>query len=308
MSRMVLQATARKLGYDPLVARDGAEAWTLLQAHEVDVVISDWMMPNMDGLELCRNVRATRKDTYTYFVLLTALANDEHLLMGLEAGADEYLTKPLNRDELGMRLLSASRVTSLHRQLAEHKRELERLNRELYAQARTDPLTQLGNRLHLNEDLEAVRARVERYGHRYTIGLCDIDYFKRYNDTYGHQAGDEVLRRVAGTMRQQARTGDEAYRYGGEEFLVLLTEQPPPSATLALNRMREAIRDLAIPHRSGNAAGIVTISAGVASFTPEEPKSVDELLREADIALYRAKEAGRDTVETFAPAMSGSVA
>ena len=300
VSRTILRRSIEKLGHECLAAEDGEKAWELYkETPGVDVVISDWMMPGMDGLELCRMVRGEERDEYTYFIFLTALGDREHLLMGLEAGADDYLSKPLDRDELQVRLISAARVTALHRRLAYQNHELERLNRELFEQSREDPLTRLGNRLRLREELETLRGRVERYGHSYSAVLCDVDFFKFYNDHYGHLAGDEVLQKVAETIAEQRRSGDTAYRYGGEEFLVILPEQGLEEAVSIADRLRLAVEDLRIPHEAKDPPGVVTISAGVAALSAEKLKSPDDLLKEADVALYRAKQTGRNRVISY---------
>jgi diguanylate cyclase (GGDEF)-like protein len=300
VSRMILRRAVEKIGHECLVAADGEEAWDLYKENpDLDAIISDWMMPGMDGLELCRLVRGEGRNAYTYFIFLTALGDKEHLLMGLEAGADDYLSKPLDRDELQVRLISASRVTELHRRLAIQNQELEELNRRLFEQSREDPLTCLGNRLRLREELGALRARAERYGQSYSVILCDVDFFKSYNDCYGHVAGDEVLVKVAKEITEGRRSGDTAYRYGGEEFLVLLPEQPLEAAIAAAERLRLAVEALRITHESKAPPGLLTISAGVAALMPGDPKSPDDLLREADTALYRAKEAGRNRVASF---------
>ena len=297
VSRMILRRAVEKVGHECLAAEDGDEAWELYRkTPDVDAIISDWMMPGMDGLELCRKIRSEERDGYTYFIFLTALGDRDHLLMGLEAGADDYLSKPLDRDELQVRLISARRVTQLHRRLAYQNDELETLNRQLFEQSREDPLTRLGNRLRLREELDALRGRVERYGHSYSAVLCDVDYFKLYNDNYGHLAGDEVLQKVASTIVAQCRSGDTAYRYGGEEFLAILPEQSLESAAAFADRLRLAVEDLRIPHEANDPPGIVTISAGVAALPAGESKSADDLLTEADQALYRAKESGRNRV------------
>ena len=304
-SRLIHQMTVEKLGHECLVAEDGNAAWDILQSHEVDVVLSNWMMPGLDGIGLCRKVRGADRDAYTYFILLTALGEKEHLLEGMNAGADDYLTKPLDADDLQVRLISASRVTSLHRQLFEKtlglqqlNLRLERLNVRLFEQARKDPLTQLGNRLQLREHMETMRGLVDRYEHGYCVTLLDIDFFKAYNDHYGHLAGDEVLVDVANTVAEHCRLGDTAYRYGGEEFLIVLPEQSPESATLAADRMRLAVKDLLIPHEAKTPPGTLTISGGVATLLPGQGKDLDALLREADLALYRAKRSGRDRIVT----------
>ncbi|MBA3794948.1 MAG: diguanylate cyclase [Rubrobacter sp.] len=298
VSRMILQRAVQKLGHEVLVAEDGGKAWKLYcEASDIDVIISDWMMPEVDGLELCRKVRAEERVDgrgYTYFIFLTALGDREHLLQGLAAGADDYLSKPLDRDELEMRLTSALRVTELHRRLALQNEELEKLNRMLFEQSREDPLTTLGNRLRLREDLEVLRGRAKRYNHSYAVVLCDVDHFKAYNDRYGHLAGDDALQRVAETISACLRRGDTAYRYGGEEFLVVLPEQDARAAAAIAERLRRAVQDLEIPHEANAPQDVVTVSAGVAALsTTGDP---DELLKRADAALYAAKKAGRNRV------------
>lgn len=299
VSRTILRRAVEKLGHECLVAEDGRAAWEIFCAEPwVDVIISDWMMPEVDGLELCRMVReeerGSRGRAYTYFIFLTALGDRDHLLMGLEAGADDYLSKPLDRDELGMRLISADRVTELHRQLAFQNDELEKLNRMLFEQSRQDPLTRLGNRLRMREDLEALQSRAERYGHDYAVVLCDVDHFKAYNDSYGHLAGDDVLQRVSAAISSSLRGGDAAYRYGGEEFLIVLPEQTVEAAVTIADRLRQTIEDLAIPHDANPPGNVITISAGVAAFSSSG--APDDLLKEADTALYTAKKAGRNQV------------
>jgi two-component system, cell cycle response regulator len=300
VSRMVLQRAVQKFGHEVLVAEDGRKAWELYrETPGVDVVISDWMMPNMDGLELCHRLREEERDEYTFFIFLTALGGKEHLLEGMQAGADDYLAKPLDREQLQVRLIAASRVNSLHRRLNEQKAELEKLNRELSATARRDPLTRLGNRLRLREDLETMSARAERYGHGYCVMLCDIDCFKSYNDAYGHLAGDEVLEKTAGVISENLRTGDTAYRYGGEEFLIILPEQTLEFGSVAAERPRRSVEELALPHEAKTPPEIITISLGLAVLRPGEKKSAEELMKEADTALYRAKGSGRNRVAIY---------
>jgi two-component system cell cycle response regulator len=302
VSRTILKKSVEKFGHECLAVEDGENAWELFQnTPEVDVVISDWMMPGMDGLELCRRIRGEEREGYTYFIFLTALEDKDHLRMGFEAGADDYLSKPLDRDELQVRLISASRVTALHRRLAYQNSELEMLNRKLFEQSRKDPLTHLGNRLRLREELAVLHGRVERYGHNYSAVLCDIDCFKLYNDHYGHLAGDEVLQKVAQAITDQCRSGDSAYRYGGEEFLTVLPEQGLEAAASFADRLRRTVEDLQIPHEAQIPPGVVTISAGVATLPAGDLKNPDALLREADAALYRAKQSGRNRVATYGP-------
>ncbi|MCW2527270.1 MAG: sensor hybrid histidine kinase [Pseudonocardiales bacterium] len=180
--------------------------------------------------------------------------------------------------------------------MAEAQVALEGVNVELAASARRDPLTGVGNRLALEEDLAGVEARATRYGHGYCLALIDIDHFKTFNDAYGHQAGDEGLRAVAAELKRQVRGGDSLYRYGGEEFLCLFPEQDREGALIALERIRAGVEQLAIVHTL-NPFGVVTISCGVAVLDRDGTDSVRDVLREADQALYRAKQTGRNRVE-----------
>jgi diguanylate cyclase (GGDEF)-like protein len=173
---------------------------------------------------------------------------------------------------------------------------LEQLNRQLFEQSREDALTKLGNRHKLDEDLEIIATRVNRYGHAYSAVMCDVDFFKAYNDSKGHLAGDDVLRAVARTLLKTCRGDDQLYRFGGEEFLVLLPEQSLESGILVAERCRRAIEEMALPHSANSNSGVVTISAGVASLTQPAMKSMQAWLNEADAALYRAKHSGRNRV------------
>ena len=297
VSRLILRRAVEQLGHECLAASTGNQAWEAFSSVEgIDVVISDWMMPGIDGVELCRRTRERAGGGYTYFMLLTALDDKEHFLAGMEAGADDYLRKPLDRDELAARLLAAGRVTSLHRELSAKNAQLERLNGALADSARIDPLTQLGNRLRLREDLEALKARADRRGPTFSAALCDVDRFKAYNDRYGHLAGDRVLAAVAAAIRSRCRSTDRAYRYGGEEFLVLLDGAQPADALAAAERVRAAVAAESLEHAGNPPFDTVTISIGVASPPPGEPTDCEAVLDHADQALYRAKQGGRNRV------------
>jgi two-component system, cell cycle response regulator len=259
------------------------------------VVISDWMMPGIDGDELCRRVRADTTAPYAYFIILTSLEGRNHVINGLRAGADDYLAKPFDRDELEARLITAARVTELHRRLALQATELARLNTRLFDESRRDHLTGLGNRKRQDEDLAEWTARAERYGHVFSVLLLDVDRFKDYNDTFGHLAGDEVLRSVAHTLLQECRLGDFAYRFGGEEFLLALAGQTIEHAPAAGERVRAAVEALAIPFGPPGSK-IVTVSGGIAQFDPTDDGRVSMLIERADSALSEAKQTGRNRV------------
>ncbi|HEY8699550.1 MAG TPA: diguanylate cyclase [Arthrobacter sp.] len=288
-SLLVAKAAVERYGHVCVAAADGDEAWKLYLEHQPDVVVTDWMMPGMDGLALCRAIRAQEADLYTYIVMLTSQGSRDDVLAGLEAGADDYVTKPLDPFVLHARLLVALRVTTLHADLAHYRKVLSE-------QARTDPLTGLHNRLKLSEDLEQLHARSERYAEEYCLAMCDVDNFKSYNDIYGHQAGDLALRAVAAALVGQARQSDGVYRFGGEEFLLVLPGQTQARARVFMERALDSVRELEIDH-TGDPAGRLTLSAGISAFTPNHRVEADQLLGEADAALYAAKAAGRNRVE-----------
>jgi diguanylate cyclase (GGDEF)-like protein len=294
-SRRIIQLIPRVVGHECHVVTDGTEAWEEFQRLLPDVVISDWKMPGLTGLELCRRIRSHDASGYTYFIMVTSQGDLDQINDGMNAGADDYLVKPLNPDDLRMRLVAASRVTSLHGRLGVERIELEGRNDELTAIARRDPLTGLGNRRALEEDLAILDARVTRYGHRYCMALVDVDCFKSYNDLYGHPAGDELLNIVASGLRAQVRAGDEVYRYGGDEFLCIFPEQSLAAGTRAVERMRANLEARAVIH-AGNPFGVLTISSGMALLDPRNARPVTDVLKEADESLYRAKDLGRNRI------------
>ncbi|MGW9414561.1 GGDEF domain-containing response regulator [Arthrobacter cupressi] len=296
-SRLVAQAAVEQSGHECIPAADGAIAWELYQRYRPQAVVSDLEMPGMDGLALCRAIRAADTDSYTYLVLVTSHGSQDAVVAGMNAGADDYMTKPLDPFTLHTRLLVAERVTSLHADLARYRAALAE-------QARTDPLTKLRNRLTLAGDLEQLRETAEHAGEQFSVVLCDVDYFKRYNDLYGHQAGDAALQAVADTLAAQVRQSDGVYRFGGEEFLIVLPRQSPSGARAFMTRAFEAVRGLGIAH-TGNPPGVLTLSGGIAACTNSHRVSVDTLLHEADLALYGAKASGRNRVMVSRPHTAG---
>jgi diguanylate cyclase (GGDEF)-like protein len=287
-TRMIVTAAVERLGHECTIAADGAEAWRRFLQVAPDVVITDWDMPGMDGTELTRRIRAQAEIPYPYVIVLTARAGHDDALRAMEAGADDLVFKPLRRKELERMLVGAARLTTLHR----------RLHRDV----RQDALTGLGNRHRLGEDLAAMHARAERYGHRWSVALVDIDRFADYNDGAGAVEGDGLLRRVAGALAHAVRGGDSVYRYGGGELLVLLPEQTLDSAVVAGERLRTVVEDLAVAHPSG---GVVTVSVGVAGRV-EGPDSVEGLVGRAEAALRSAKAAGRNRVAIAADEPAGA--
>jgi two-component system cell cycle response regulator len=298
LSRMVLAEALHRLGHECEAADGGERAWKLFQENRPDVVISDWMMPDVDGLDLCRLIRCEEGAAYASFILVTGLDDEEHALEGMLAGADDYLAKPLDMKSLKMRLIAADRLNKVHRALADHENELRRLNVEINRTARIDPLTGLGNRLRMQEDLAALDANVDRYDVTYCLGLLDVDCFKSYNDDFGHLAGDRALQAVATVIAREVRGGDVAYRFGGEEFVCIFPWQSQKSTFNVLERIRKAVQALAIPHPGNAPAGVITISAGGSWPVSTGSVRAERPLKEADDALYVAKEGGRNLVVT----------
>jgi diguanylate cyclase (GGDEF)-like protein len=306
-SRLVLKAMVSKLGHECVVAEDGSSAWELLAPGGIDVLLTDWMMPGVDGPELCRRLRNDVGGNYVYIVLTTGLDNPEDVLEGMSAGADDYLTKPVDTFAVKTRLVAAERVTELHHQLVQTQAQLEWANLELLERSLTDQLTGLGNRRRMDEDLERVHARALRIGRTYGIAIFDIDYFKRYNDHYGHVSGDEALRRVGSSIDLIVRSGESAYRYGGEEFLVLMPDCGMGDVVgVAADRIRRSVLQAAIPHEARPSAPyVVTLSGGVSCWIPGSPLSAREVLEEADQALFDAKTAGRNRIYSAQPVAGG---
>jgi two-component system cell cycle response regulator len=297
-AREILDQVMRRLGHACRTARDGHEAWAMHRANRADLVLSDWKIPKLDGLELCRRIRdSDAPHWHTHFILMTGRNDRPCLVDGLNAGADEYVTKPIDLAELEARLEAARRVVTMRRALQAANLSLRRDSARDYKAARTDPLTAVSNRRRLKEDLEPLQGRASRYGHRYCAALCDIDMFKSYNDAFGHQAGDDALCRVAATIQAHLRSGDTLYRYGGEEFLVLLPEQSLDHAVVGANRVRQEVERLHIKRLPFAPKTFLTLSAGVAELGGG---SVEDWLRRADEALYRAKALGRNRVEVAA--------
>jgi diguanylate cyclase (GGDEF)-like protein len=287
VSRRLLEVTLRKWGYEVVSCPDGATAWQALQRPDSPALaILDWMMPGMDGLQVCREVRQRAAEPYVYILLLTARSQKTDIITGLEAGADDYLTKPFDANELRMRLRAGRRILDL-------QTELIFVREALREKATRDSLTRLWNRAAIYEILHRELDRASRTHIPLSIILIDIDYFKRINDTYGHLAGDAVLRETARCMQTVVRPYDGIGRYGGEEFLLVLPECDASGAVALAERMRTTIAEETIVLAEGMIR--ITVSLGVAtSGMAQEPEA---LIGAADTALYRAKHAGRNRVE-----------
>ena len=288
ISRRLLEAALRKWDYEVVVASDGAEAWENLQREDAPrLAILDWMMPGLSGPDVCRRVRQLANDYYTYILLLTSRSQKEDLIEGMGAGADDYLTKPFDQNELKVRLGPGKRIVELQDALLEAQAALRE-------QATTDSLTKIWNRRTIFEILDRELARATREGSPISLVLSDLDRFKSINDTHGHIAGDAVLCETVNRLRASSRNYDSLGRYGGEEFLLILPGCAAAAAECQAQRLRLEIesRPLELPGATVN----LTCSFGVASLPKGEQADAETLLRIADAALYQAKEQGRNRV------------
>jgi two-component system cell cycle response regulator len=282
---LFLCRTLEKMGHEVMVASDGEQAWRLVREGEAPLLISDWMMPRLDGPDLCRRIRAVGGDRYTYIILLTSRDRREDRLTGLRAGADDFLTKPPDPDELAVRLEIAERILAVHQQLSYQNSQLSEL-------ASIDELTGTKNRRRFREDLELLFGQARRLASPLSLIMLDLDHFKEYNDSFGHPAGDQVLHWTGSILRTAVRGHDVVARYGGEEFAVLLPTTAAAEALDVAERLRSAIACRPWPHRA------VTASLGVATAglaTDDASTLVDQ----ADHALYQSKQAGRNQVSLY---------
>jgi len=289
ISRRLMERTLQRIGYEVTTVADGVQAALVLsQPDGPRMALIDWMMPGLDGPALCRQVRQRQDESYLYIVLLTAKENHEDVVAGLEAGADDYLTKPCRPAELKARLHTGRRILLLEDKLVE-AREAMRFK------ATHDALTSLLDR---GAILSSLREALQSSGRNHfpvSLIMCDVDFFKKINDTYGHGAGDEVLREVSARLVAAVRSSDSVGRYGGEEFLVVLRGCPRDQLQQVAEKVRRAVNSAPFATSHGRipvslSAGAMTIEDGTGS------RSIEEILDHADSALYRAKSCGRDRV------------
>ena len=296
-ARVVVRAV-RNFGYDATVAKTAGEAWERLQDGEWRIVISDWMMPGEDGIELCRRIRVAALPFYIYFIVLTARAERQDLLHALSVGADDFLTKPLDRDELRVRLIVGERIVGLETRLREANEALREYAADLDQRSKVDPLMLIGNRAAFEARLRELHGRAQKSQRRFGIVMCDVDHFKVYNDSLGHQRGDQILRQIAAAVKQGVRTTDQAFRYGGEEIVLLLPDLDMAGAARVAERVRRQVQSVRFDLDGADAPFNITISCGVASF-PDYARDREDYLgpvESADHALYEAKRRGRNRV------------
>ncbi|MDJ0782856.1 MAG: diguanylate cyclase [Desulfosarcinaceae bacterium] len=291
VTRKLLERTLTKRGYRVTVVDDGRKAFERFQEEFFPLVVSDWMMPGMDGLEICKAIRGVETEGYVFIILLTSRDNREDIVRGLEAGADDYLTKPFNPAELAARINTGIRILEL-------ERSLKKANDEIRVLSITDQLTGCYNRVYMVERMEPEIKRAKRYRHWLSVIMCDLDHFKQVNDTHGHQAGDMVLKGFAEIINRSIRDKvDWAVRYGGEEFIIILPETDLEGAAVVAERLRRSAAEAR--YTAEGTSFHVTASFGVTGLnekTPWEKLSIDTIIQHADTLLYAAKDAGRDRV------------
>ncbi len=293
VSRRMLQGLLVKWGYEVVAAEDGDAAWEKLKSPDAPrIALLDWMMPGLNGVDVCRALRKQRPEPYTYILLLTAKDAKDGVVEGLESGADDYLTKPFNPQELKARIRVGLRLLDLEDNLVQAREDMRFKDTH-------DALTGVWNRGAILETLDREVSRSWREDHTLGVLIADLDHFKSVNDTYGHLAGDAVLREVTRRMQLAVRPYDALGRYGGEEFLILLPGCNSLGARDAAERLRKSI--FREPVETPEGVLKVTISIGGVATVDVPKGNPSQLLQMADLALYRAKKEGRDRVVIAGP-------
>jgi two-component system cell cycle response regulator len=285
--RKLVQQILAPQPYTLLLAQNGQEALQLYRQHSPCIVITDWIMPDLSGLEICRQIRADRSDAYTYLIVMTSDTQKGNVVKALESGADDYLTKPFDPGEMLARVGVGRRIIDLNRELAVKRLELEEA-------ARTDPLTELPNRRAIEDWASRQLRGSARHGFPFWVVLGDIDCFKSVNDTFGHDAGDVVLKTFADLLKKVTRASDMCGRLGGDEFLMVLTHVPPENIEATVNGFREQFAALSFPFKGQSVH--VTASFGVYGIHGKDYQEFATVIRKADHLLYEAKRSGRNVV------------
>ena len=293
----VLKVRLESWGYLTASAYNGHDALRYVIATPPDLILLDVMMPEISGIEVARQIKGNDDLPFIPIIMQTALDSTEDKVEGLEAGADDYITKPIDFAELKARLRSMLRIKRLQDALEEREKELLEVNERLRYMSQTDALTGIDNRRHLNERIDEMFAHAKRLDEPFSLVMADLDKFKSVNDTYGHQAGDEVLKQLAAILREEAREIDRVGRYGGEEFMLLLPGAEVNDAFAFAERVRNRIEGHTFTFPGGTLTR--TASFGVASWPHEKIREADDLVRSSDDALYVAKETGRNRVICF---------
>ena len=301
VAALTVAKAVESFGYEAIVARNGKEAWDTLQTNPVPIVLTAWAMPIVDGLELCQRIRSAAFSHYTYVIVLTGLVEREHVPSVLSYGADDFIAKPLDNEELRVRLLVGQRIVTLDRELRKTNVRLQEENADLAMRSRVDAVTGIGNRRAFEERIEDLHRRALRRGRPYAVVMCDIDRFKTVNDSYGHRAGDEVLRGIAQSVQLTVRREDHPFRYGGDEIVLLLEDQSRSGGIQVAERVRAKIHAEKFSVSGRDEPVRITISCGVASYPENCGEGSDwaAAVERADRALYVAKSNGRNCVWGF---------
>lgn len=293
----VLVHFVERLGLTPLQAENGSDALEMFRREKPDMVLLDVIMPDINGYEVARRMRQLEVNgDWTPIIFLSAMTGDSDLEEGIAAGGDDYLFKPVSEVVLGAKIRAMQRIIQMRNSLVVATKKLDAANQELRRLSSSDGLTGIANRRFFDEYIVREWRRVRRGKGTVSLIMCDVDHFKRYNDTYGHQAGDDCLRGVAGAISSAMdRAADVVARYGGEEFVVVLPDTPAGGAMVVAEKIRHAVHQINMPHAASPFAR-VTLSIGLAALSPEADNPPQALIGRADKALYRAKHEGRDRV------------
>ena len=294
---LVVSKYIERFGAQPIAVNNGEQAISAFRNEQPDMVLLDAMLPDIDGFSVARQMRALEKPgAWTPIIFLSGMTSDKDLEKGIAAGGDDYLYKPVSEAVLNAKVRAMQRIIQMRTSLVVLARELDTANQELKRLSASDGLTGIANRRFFDEHLSREWRRARRGSGEIAILMCDVDHFKAYNDTYGHQAGDDCLRQVAHKIRDSMeRAADLAARYGGEEFVVLLPDTPIAGAHIVAEKLRQTIHALNLPH-TGSAHQHVTLSIGIAAMAAGDQNTQQTLIEAADRALYRAKHAGRNLV------------
>ena len=299
---LIVSKYIERFGARPIAVDNGEQAIAAFRNEQPDMVLLDAKLPDIDGFSVARQMRALEKPgAWTPIIFLSGMTSDKDLEKGIAAGGDDYLYKPVSEAVLSAKIRAMQRIIQMRTSLVVLARELDTANQELKRLSASDGLTGIANRRFFDEHLSREWRRARRGSGEISILMCDVDHFKAYNDTYGHQAGDDCLRQVAHNIRDSMeRAADLAARYGGEEFVVLLPDTPIAGAHIVAEKIKETIHALNMPH-TGSAHCHVTLSIGIAAIAAGDHNTQQTLIEAADRALYRAKHAGRNLVCSHDP-------
>jgi two-component system, cell cycle response regulator len=292
VSSKILERNLKDWGYDIVLASNGEEAWQIIREGNVRLAIVDWMMPEINGVELCRRIRQENGHKYIYIILLTSRDRGTDILEGLTSGADDYMTKPVNFLELKARLQTGHRIIGLEDKLLESNKKLEEM-------ASRDSLTSLWNRANIVAFLDSELERGKRDGRPTSALMVDVDNFKLINDTFGHLAGDVVLIELAKRLSRSVRIYDKVGRYGGDEILVVLPNCGRTEATEVGERLRKAVSIKRVQTPAGEMNISITLGCSVSDEAPEP--TAKALIEASDAALYKGKSMGRNLVVADSP-------